>query len=131
MENFGIFLIFILLTASLKTIMIEGEQNNINGSNNNTTENYEEILKTAQLIENGNPPSELKSNKTSHTMNFGSHSNSNLTVTTINYSVGNDTEGAVYTVRTVYHKSVKRGALISISKWNSNGKIETHEFEGK
>lgn len=45
--------------------MIEGEQKNINGSNNNTTEKQEEILKTAQLIENGNPPDELRSNITS------------------------------------------------------------------
>ncbi|XP_051153446.1 uncharacterized protein LOC127276823 [Leptopilina boulardi] len=77
----------------------------------------QEILRIAELIENGDAPDDVKSNsKTfSHSMKIRGKQ---VTVKCTVYSTGNDIEGAMHIIKTTYVNSKKSEYTINTTLWN-------------
>lgn len=87
----------------------------------------DEILAIAEKIEKGNSPANVKSNTTSLSTNVRGKIE---TVKSTIYSIGNDKEGAIYDIKTVYEDSRKTYWLISTIEWDGNGRRQHFSTNG-
>ncbi|XP_043469094.1 uncharacterized protein LOC122502855 [Leptopilina heterotoma] len=87
---------------------------------NNNKLNFDEnnILRTAALIENGNPPDNVQSKSTSLTTTVRGKQ---VTVSMTMFSTGNSDEGAIHAVKTIYEDGQKKQPSINTFSWDANG----------
>ncbi|XP_051175122.1 uncharacterized protein LOC127290530 isoform X2 [Leptopilina boulardi] len=90
---------------------------------NNIRLQQNDILETVELIENGVPPENIKSNTTSLTTNVHGKI---ITIKNTIFTTGNDVEGAIHNVETIYEESEQKDWSINTFAWNRNGRTNSH-----